>query len=162
MVAPGPTLPPPGWYVDGEGRWRWWDGVGWTDVFAGAPASSNRILAVVSHLGPLILSWIGFVVPLAVFLAEKADRFTRHHSSEALNFQLTVLLTAILSIITGIWLTSLQDAWVVLMWLWTLVVFLAWIGFPIFGAVRAGQGRWWSYPVNIRFVRGRVKDPDRG
>ena len=32
--APRPTTPPAGWYDDGSGRQRYWDGTAWTDHFA--------------------------------------------------------------------------------------------------------------------------------
>lgn len=35
-----PTQPPPGWYNDGSGRQRWWDGNAWTEHFA--PNSSPK------------------------------------------------------------------------------------------------------------------------
>lgn len=35
--SPGKTWLP-GWYDDGSGRKRWWDGTGWTDKFEGASA----------------------------------------------------------------------------------------------------------------------------
>lgn len=33
-----PLLPSPGWYDDGTGRQRWWDGSRWTEHFAPAVA----------------------------------------------------------------------------------------------------------------------------
>lgn len=33
------TTTPPGWYDDGSGRRRWWDGVQWTDHFEPTPAA---------------------------------------------------------------------------------------------------------------------------
>jgi uncharacterized Tic20 family protein len=159
MVTPEPTLPPPGWYVDPDGRWRWWDGHGWTDIFGQPDQGGNRVLAVVAQLGPILLSWVGFIVPLAVLLAEKDDRFVRHHASESLNFQLSVLLVVFGSGAFFIVVGPHLGAWAALIFIWFVVIWCSWIGFPIFAAVRAGQGRWWSYPVTIRFVRGRAEDP---
>src|SRR5688500_16879214 len=40
-VPPVPTpAAPAGWYDDGSGRQRYWDGVGWTDHYAGAQPGS--------------------------------------------------------------------------------------------------------------------------
>ena len=32
---------PPGWYSDGGGPQRWWDGVRWTDHYAEEPAEAD-------------------------------------------------------------------------------------------------------------------------
>ncbi|WP_228791021.1 DUF2510 domain-containing protein [Nocardia cyriacigeorgica] len=32
MTPPQPTAPAPGWYVDGSGVTRWFDGTRWTDI----------------------------------------------------------------------------------------------------------------------------------
>ncbi|HVK29240.1 MAG TPA: DUF2510 domain-containing protein, partial [Nocardioides sp.] len=37
---PGPTPSQPGWYDDGSGRERWYDGNSWTDHFRGAQGGS--------------------------------------------------------------------------------------------------------------------------
>ena len=34
-----PTTPPPGWYDDGQGRQRWYDGTQWTNHYAPAPTA---------------------------------------------------------------------------------------------------------------------------
>ncbi len=35
------TTPPPGWYDDGRGTVRWWDGANWTDHVAAPPADQT-------------------------------------------------------------------------------------------------------------------------
>ncbi|THI95841.1 DUF2510 domain-containing protein, partial [Nocardioides sp.] len=38
---PGPTPGQPGWYPDGEGHQRWFDGNGWTDHVQPAPTDDS-------------------------------------------------------------------------------------------------------------------------
>lgn len=35
-------MPPPGWYDDGAGRLRWYDGLGWTDRYQDAKRTEAR------------------------------------------------------------------------------------------------------------------------
>ena len=63
MSTPSP-LPSPGWYDDGTGRQRWWDGVQWTDHFAPptvvvSPTTAAR-LGVASPKSRTVASILGF------------------------------------------------------------------------------------------------------
>jgi uncharacterized Tic20 family protein len=91
----------------------------------------------------------GFLGPLIVYLVNNGDkdRFVRHHSAEALNFQLTVLIGYLVSFVL----------------MFVLVGFLTFpatgvmaIVFGILAAVAANRGEWYRYPINIRMVSGAV------
>jgi len=41
-----PTKPPPGWYDDGSGRQRYWDGTQWTEHFAPLPPPADQAATV--------------------------------------------------------------------------------------------------------------------
>jgi uncharacterized Tic20 family protein len=122
--------------------------------------ADGRTLALISHLGML---GPGLLLPLVVRLTEgRRNAFVRHHATEALNFQITFTL----ALFVGFGLFVAAD-------LTTgpaghpypaplsLVVFVVMMGafvanyvFSILGCVRAGQERWWRYPVTLRLVRG--------
>lgn len=86
----------------------------------------------------------------------------RHHSTEALNFQLTFLIVWIAGIFTTMGAMFAiagtgggeANAWVLLPFLALFAVFGLAALCSIVGAVRSSQGRWWRYPISIRFVRG--------
>jgi hypothetical protein len=55
---------PPGWYDDGTGRQRWWDGMRWTDHYAQvvpvAPTYPAAYAGVVSPKSRTVASILGF------------------------------------------------------------------------------------------------------
>jgi uncharacterized Tic20 family protein len=169
MGAPGqPLAPPAGWYSDPDGAQRWWDGMQWGPA---APVRSEvddgKTLGIITHLGVLAA---GFVLPLVIRLTEgKKNAYVRHHAAEALNFQITFMIAWIAGFVAyaiGLFgsaqSSSSPPAWVLIIFVTMMVLMLANFVFSILGAVRAGQGRWWRYPINIRFVRGaRPKGEDQ-
>ena len=165
-----PTLPAAGWYHDGTVL-RWWDGERWGPAAPPAPTSwqpidevdQGKTLAVLSHVGMFILA---IILPLIFRQTEgKTNRYVRHHATEALNFQLTFLILWIGSIITVVSIAaSTTDSngdtsgWIVLPFLVLFALYAACAVLAIIGAVRAGQRRWWRYPIRIPFVRNSTSD----
>jgi uncharacterized Tic20 family protein len=86
----------------------------------------------------------------------------RHHATEALNFTLTMLpllaLGWIIYVVTLVAAFSNGDGPNPLGVLGFFAPFALWAVFAIIGAVQAGKGRWWRYPIAIRFV-GRNDPP---
>ena len=112
--------------------------------------------ATLVHLGFFVG---GFVGPLVARLTEgRKDEFVRHHSSEALNGNLTILLVYLGAYVTGfVGFIVTNVPWPLFVGLGlTVVVVLGMLAQMIMGAVRASQGRWFRYPVNIRFVPGAI------
>ncbi len=142
---------PPGWYPDGSGQQRWWTGSEWGQPLAGqpspAPASSTdpKTLAM---LAQLLGIFTGFLGPLVIYLMNgDKDPFVRHHSAEALNFQITLFIAYMVSavlILVLIGLVLLPVIWIV-----SLV-------FMIQATIGANRGEWYRYPVNLRLVPGAV------
>jgi uncharacterized Tic20 family protein len=137
---PGWLPPPPGWQPPPPG-WQPQQGYG-----APPPGGSfgsgqlsqqdERLWAMLSHLGPLVL---GFIAPLIVLLVQgDKSSFVRANSVESLNFQLSLLIVGIpLTIITcGI----------------GAIIFVVGIVFEIIGGIKANNGESYRYPVNIRLV----------
>ncbi len=110
--------------------------------------ADQRTWAIATHLSPFLASFVGglsFLGPLILYIVFR-DRgaFIRHHSAEALNFQLTMWIGLLIS--------------VPLIFFFFLGVFtagaigLAMLVCQILGAVAAGGGRDYRYPFTIRFV----------
>jgi hypothetical protein len=102
----------------------------------------DRTLAMFCHLGGLLT---GFILPLVLWLVRREQSpFMDFHGKEALNFQITILIYFLASL--------------VLMFL--IVGFFLMFGLAVFeivvvilASVAAGQGRLYRYPLTIRFIK---------
>lgn len=139
---------------------RYWDGSRWTDALSSAvpPASphnardDSRSWALAAHLSALLSLVVGlpFLGPLVVYLAKQDDPFVRRHAAEALNFNLSVMLYAVVLLVVTVVLLFV----VVGLALIPLFVVLAigWLVLTCVAATRAGDGEDYRYPLTIRFV----------
>ncbi len=161
-----PDAPPPaapGWYPDpaGSASHRYWDGTRWTDALSSAipPAGpQNRRddsngYALAAHLSALLSLFVGFpfIGPLVIWLVKKDDPFVRGHASEALNFNLSIMLYAVILFVVGLVLLIVLVG--VVVWLLLIPLGVIWLVFVCLAAVKAGQGETYRYPLTIRFVR---------
>jgi uncharacterized Tic20 family protein len=162
MAPAGAPAAPPGWYPDpdGSGSHRYWDGTRWTDALSSAipPAGptnardDSRTWALAAHLSAPVsmIVAMAFIGPLVVYLVKKDDPFVRRHAAEALNFNLSFLIYAIvLGTITIIGLLFVVG--IVLVPL-LLALGVMWIVCIVLAAIKAGQGEDYRYPLTIRFV----------
>ena len=96
-------------------------------------------------LSGLIGNGVGFVLgPLVVWLIKKDEYpFVEEQGKEAINFQITMILAAIIS---GI-LTLIVVGFFLL-----VAVGIVMIAFPIVAAVKASNGEHYRYPFTIRFL----------
>jgi uncharacterized Tic20 family protein len=106
----------------------------------------EKLWATLIHLSPLVAGIIGlpFLGPLIGYLVLR-DRgpFVRWHTAQALNFQLTVLLAYIVSLLLAI---------IVIGFFLLAVVWVISIVFMIIAAVAANRGEYYKYPLTINFV----------
>jgi uncharacterized Tic20 family protein len=153
----------PGWYPDpgGSAAHRYWDGTRWTDALSSAipPAGpqnardDSRNFALAAHLSALLsIFFIGFsfVGPLVIYLVKKDDAFVRGHAAEALNFNLSFLLYAVVLVVAGLILVIVLVG--LLVWLLLIPLGILWLVFICIAATKAGSGQTYRYPLTIRFV----------
>ena len=163
--GPGPTsdgepplAPPPGWYPDSYGTTRWWDGQQWgvaaTPVPAPTPTTSDpRSMAVLAQVLGILTGWLG---PLIIYLINgDKDRFVKHHSAEALNFHLTLLIAYVASVVVSLILMFVIIGFV-LIFVLPLGIWVASIVLGVQAAMAANRGEWYRYPFNLRMVSGAV------
>ena len=123
--------------------------------FSGTPSAyqpvpmspaDQRTWAIATHLSAFVAAFVAlsFLGPLIMYTIFK-DRgaFIRHHSAEALNFQLTMWIGLIISFPLMFVLIGLFTAGAIAV---TMLVC------HILAAVAASEGRDYRYPFTIRFV----------
>jgi uncharacterized Tic20 family protein len=158
-TPPPPSSIPAGWYPDGQGGTRWWDGTQW-GAAASAPvpatvpttvpatASSVQDEKTLAVLAQVLAIFTGFLGPLVIYLVARPDQpFAKHHAAEALNFQITVTIAAFVSAILMLVLIGLI--------LLPIVVIGAFV-LEIIASVAASRGEWYRFPVNLRLVPGAL------
>ncbi len=105
-----------------------------------AENSNDSILAAITHILGLLT---GFLGPLVIFLLRSEEDLVKDQAREALNFQVTMLLGAIL----GGLLTVVFVGFLIV-----LAVGLTDTVLSIVAAVRAYEGQRYRYPICIRFL----------
>ncbi len=112
----------------------------------GSLTESDRNYAIGMHLSPLVLSILGLfplslLAPLVLWLARRQESvFDDDHGREIINFILSVLLWHLITAITFVGLIFWPVLWVVA------------IVSCIRGAIAAGSGEYFRYPMTIRFL----------
>jgi uncharacterized Tic20 family protein len=112
------------------------------------PSEEARKWAMICHLVALVglISGIGFVIgPLVVWLLKKdEDPFIDEQGKESVNFQITMMIAALISV--GLML-------ILIGFLLITIVLAMMIIFPIIGAMKANAGEHYRYPLTIRFIK---------
>lgn len=117
------------------------------------------MIATVTHVSGLFM---GFIGPLVAFLVYSAEPFVRENARNALNFQLTAMIWAIVTffVLPLAGLLGLVPDLEFLAFLGFFGPFLAFPGFMIVmvvlqvvAAMEANKGRVFTYPLTIPFLR---------
>lgn len=99
-------------------------------------------LALISHIGTM---FGGFFVPLIIWIIKKDEsEFVAKHARNALNFQLSMLLYVVVSII-------LFFIFIGVLLLLAIAVFATIV--VILATVAASRGEHYDYPLTINFIK---------
>ena len=99
-------------------------------------------LAMLCHLLGILT---GFLGPLIIWLIKKdEDAFVNDQGKEALNFQITILLA---------WIVSILLITVCIGPFLLMAVLVLNIVFCILGAIKASEGKAYRYPVCLRLIK---------
>lgn len=107
----------------------------------------SKNMGLLSHL----LTFCGYVFPfgnilgpLVIYLTKKDQSdFVRHHSAEALNFQISLTIYVIISAIL---------VFVIIGIFFLIILAIMDIVLTIVAAIKASDGVYYRYPITIRFV----------
>lgn len=111
----------------------------------GVPSTDARNWATLSHLAAFV-SFLGIpslIGPLVVWLLRRDDPYVDYHGKEALNFNISFLIYAIVS------------GFLIFLLIGLLVlpaVLITWFVLVIVAAVKANAGERYRYPLTIRFI----------
>ena len=96
-------------------------------------------------LSGLIGNGVGFVLgPLIVWFIKKDEySFVEQQGKEAINFQITMIIAAVVSGVLTV---------VIIGFFLLVAVGIVMIAFPIIAAVKASKGEPYRYPFTIRFI----------
>jgi hypothetical protein len=112
----------------------------------GAPLKEERNWALAAHL-TTFSSYVGipgFIGPLVIWLVKKDEMpFANDQSKESLNFQISLLIYAIISAI----LVFVLIGFVMLI---GLAIFQ--VVFTIIAAIKASEGERYRYPLTLRLI----------
>lgn len=107
----------------------------------------ERTWGMLAHLSAIVAAivFLAFLGPLLVLLIQgpKSD-FVRRQAVEALNFQITTYLAAIVSAILIVVLIGL---------ILLPLVGIVWLVLTILASIAANRGEDYRYPVNLRLVK---------
>lgn len=104
--------------------------------------SDEKMWATLTHIGGIFFSFIPALVAYLVF--KDRGPFIRQHSATALNFQLTMLIGAVI----GTVLTIILIGFLILAAISIVIVV-----FSIIAAIAANGGQYYRYPLAIEFVK---------
>ena len=106
------------------------------------PTSDERTMAILSHILCLIF-WL--FPPLIIYLVKKDEsKYIAEHAKESLNFQITIMLIGIISIILII-------VFIGILLLWALGIISTIL--VIIATIRASENKLYRYPFNIRLIK---------
>jgi uncharacterized Tic20 family protein len=108
-------------------------------------APEERALATLTHLSGLagyIFPFGGIIVPIVIWMTKKDSPVISCIAKQAILLNLIVFLTFCVSWV--LFLTILLIPFVIAGW---VVLGIAAVALPIIGAIRAGDGNYYRYPV---------------
>ena len=114
---------------------------------AGAPSAEERQWAMFAHLSALVgvIIPLGSIIgPLVIWLIKKDTMpFVNDQGKEALNFNITVAIAAIVG-----WILC----FILIGFLVLAVLAIAWLVFVIIATIKANEGTTYRYPFTLRLI----------
>jgi uncharacterized Tic20 family protein len=110
-----------------------------------------RQMAMLAHLSGILASLVsgtfaGFVGPLIIWIVKKDDSpFVADQAKEALNFQLTLMILVLVC-----WAVAIGTCGI--LFFLPIIPFVLQLIFGIIAGMKANEGEYYRYPINIRFV----------
>lgn len=107
------------------------------------PTSDERTMAVLSHI-LTVVPYIGILGPLVIYLTKKDSQFVQENAKESLNFQITVIIAALVSCILILIAIGI---------LMLIVLGIANLVLVIIATIKASDNKIYRYPMNLRLIK---------
>jgi uncharacterized Tic20 family protein len=118
-----------------------------SEPVGGVPSAEERQWAMFAHLSALagVIIPLGSIIgPLVIWLIKKDTMpFVNDQGKEALNFNITVAIAAIVC-----WILC----FILIGFLLLAVLAIGWLVFVIIGTIKANEGTTYRYPFTLRLV----------
>ena len=109
---------------------------------ADTSGSDDRLWSVLCHAS--LFLGVPFLLPLIVYLVKKDDsRLTAWHAREALNFHISLLIYSLL---------ALPLCMICIGFFILLAISLGSVVLGIVACIKASEGAYYRYPLNIRLI----------
>ena len=116
--------------------------MGQESVPAISPSSDEKTMAILSHILAIFTSFIG---PLIIYLIKKDESsYVAEHAKESLNFQITMAISYIVSVILIFVLIG-----ILLIWLLSIANLVL----VIIATIKASENKMYRYPFNLRLIK---------
>jgi uncharacterized Tic20 family protein len=103
------------------------------------PTSDEKNLAILSHVLTIIAP---VLAPLVIYLIKKDEStYISAHAKESLNFQITMMIIALILVISIIGL------------LFVWIVGIVALVFVVIASIKASEGKLYKYPFTIRLIK---------
>jgi uncharacterized protein len=114
-----------------------------------APTENDRTWGMLAHLSALtgVVVWLlGCIIgPLVVWIVRRdQSAFVAEHAREALNFNITVVLAALVCMVLMM---------VFVGFILGTALFVVWLVFTLIAAIKASEGEHYRYPFSLRLVK---------
>ncbi len=129
------------------------------EPMTGAPSAAERQWAMFAHLSALLGAiltggvggWGCFIGPLVIWLIKKDTMpFVNDQGKEALNFNITVAIAAVILFLLSIMTLGLGLVIAIPLW---FIIGIAWLVFTIIAGIKANEGVRYRYPFTLRLVK---------
>lgn len=107
------------------------------------PTSDERTMAILSHI-LTVVPYIGILGPLVIYLTRKDSQFVQENAKESLNFQITVIIAALVSCILILVAIGI---------LMLIVLGIANLVLVIVATIKASDNKIYRYPMNLRLIK---------
>jgi len=105
------------------------------------PSGEEKTMAILSHILCLVFV-VGLIAPLIIYIIKKDESaFVAAHARESLNFQITILIAAIILFITVIGI----------LFLWLLGIISTIL--VIIATIKTSENKLYRYPFSIRLIK---------